>query len=122
MKRLNWSLVAAVCISVLAFGCVSRPITYVASSVPVEQGRYSVLGPEVTGSYRQMSFLFVSFGKAGSSQWRAVTDALAQVEGADALVGMAVDTETFEILPFLCPIIGFYSTKVSGTPVKIHAK
>jgi len=81
-----------------------------------------VLGPEVTGSYRQVSFLFFSFGKAGSSQWRAVSDALEQVDGADALIGMAVDTETFEILPFLCPIIGFYSTKVTGTPVKIHAK
>lgn len=30
-----------------------------------------------------------------------------------ALVGMTVDTEVFEILPFLGPVIGFYSTKVT---------
>lgn len=111
------ALVLVVC---CASGCVSRPIAYVASSIPVEQGKYSVLGPEVTGSYSQMSILFFSFGLPGSSQNRAVSDALEQVPGADALIGMAVDTEVFEILPFLCPIIGFYSTKVTGTPVKTN--
>lgn len=118
MKKLIIRLSALALVSGLAYGCVSRPVAYVASSVPVEQGKYSVLGPEVTGSYRQISILFFSFGLPGSSQARAVNDALEQVPGADALVGMAVDTEVFEILPFLCPIIGCYSTKVTGTPVK----
>ena len=118
MKELLIRSLALMLVAGLAYGCVSRPVTYVASSVPVEQGKYSVLGPEVTGSYSQMSLLFFSFGLPGSSQNRAVNDALEQVPGADALVGMAVDTEVFEILPFLCPIIGFYSTKVTGTPVK----
>ena len=121
MKELIIRSLALVLVAGLAYGCVSRPIAYVASSLPVEQGKYSVLGPEVTGSYRQMSFLFFSFGLPGSSQSRAVNDALEQVPGANALVGMAVDTEVFEILPFLCPIIGFYSTKVTGTPVKMNA-
>ena len=121
MKKLIIHTAAFALVVCMAFGCVSRPVTYVASSKPVGQGKYSVLGPEVTGSYRQMSILFFSFGLPGSSQARAVTDALEQVPGADALVGMAVDTEVFEILPFLCPIIGCYSTKVTGTPVKTHA-
>ena len=118
MKKLIIRTAALALVGCMAFGCVSRPVTYVASSIPLEQGRYSVLGPVVTGSYRQMSILFFSFGLPGSTQNRAVTDALEQVPGADALVGMAVDTEVFEILPFLCPIIGCYSTKVTGTPVK----
>lgn len=121
MKKLLFRALMLAAFGGLSYGCVSRPVTYVASSKPVEQGKYSVLGPEVTGSYRQMSILFFSFGLPGSSQARAVGDALEQVPGADALVGMAVDTEVFEILPFLCPIIGCYSTKVTGTPVKTNA-
>ena len=121
MKKMLVRAVALVLVAGFACGCVSRPVSYVASSIPVEQGRYSVLGPEVTGSYSQMSLLFFSFGLPGSSQARAVNDALEQVPGSNALVGMAIDTEVFEILPFLCPIIGFYSTKVTGTPVKTNA-
>ena len=114
--------VVAVASLAVASGCVSRPVTFVEASKPVEHGKYAVLSSEVTGTCNQMSILFLSFGLPGSSQRRALQDALDQVPGADALVSMAVDTEVFEILPFLCPVIGFYTTRVTGTPVQTFTK
>lgn len=103
-------------------GCVSRPASFVASSKPIRQGEYTKLMGDktITGTCWQTSILFFSFGKVGSSQSLALQDALSKVEGAggDALISMSVDTEVFEILPFLCPVIGFYATRVTGIPVK----
>ena len=120
MKYVKAGIVAATL--AVACGCVSRPVTFVAASKPVEHGQYTVLSSEVTGTCNQMSFLFLSFGLPGSSQRRALQDAIDQVPGADALISMAVDTEVFEIMPFLCPVIGFYTTRVTGTPVQTFTK
>jgi hypothetical protein len=48
-----------------------------------------------------------------------LSDALEQVPGADALVAMSVDTEFFMLVPFALP--SFYTTRVSGTPVKVNS-
>lgn len=100
-------------------GCMSSPLTYSASSIPVEQGKYSVLAEDVTGTNTQVSWLFFTFGLGGSGQRHALADALEQVPGADALVAMSVDTEFFMLVPFVLP--SFYTTRVSGTPVKVNS-
>lgn len=100
-------------------GCMSSPLTYSASSIPVEQGKYSVLAEDVTGTNTQVSWLFFTFGLGGSGQRHALADALEQVPGADALVAMSVDTEFFMLVPFALP--SFYTTRVSGTPVKVNS-
>ena len=123
MKITKWMKAAVFTTAIAtASGCVSRPVTFVEASKPIEHGKYSGLSSEVTGTYNQMSFLFLSFGLPGSSQRRAMQDAIDKVPGADALVSMAVDTEVFEIMPFLCPVIGFYTTRVTGTPVQTFTK
>ena len=98
-------------------GCFSSPVTFVTSSVPVEQDKYTVLADEVNGSHTQVQWLFFTFGLGGSGQRHALRDALRQVPGADALVGMAVDSETFMLVPFVLPT--FDKTRVTGTPVKL---
>lgn len=100
----------------LTAGCMSSPLTFVPSSIPVQQGRYSVLAEDVTGTNTQVNWLFFTFGLGGSGQRHALNDALQQVQGADALVAMSVDTECFMLIPFVLP--SFYTTRVSGTPVK----
>jgi len=97
-------------------GCMSDAVTFCASSVPVEQGKYVVLADEVTGTCTQTSWLFFTFGLGGSGQRHAYRDALQGVPGADGLIGMAIDTEYFILVPFVLP--SFYTTRVTGTPVR----
>lgn len=105
-------------------GCVSRPSSFVASSKPIRQGGYTTpMGNKtITGTCWQTQILFLSFGRVGSSQSLALQNALDEVKGSgvDALISMSVDTEAFEILPFLCPVIGFYATRVTGIPAKTN--
>ena len=106
----------------LMAGCVSRPTTFVASSIPVDQNNYTVLGKAVSGSDCQISIAFMSFGAPGSNQRNALDDALNQIPGANALVGMAVEHEVFEVIPCLLPVFGIYKTRVTGVPVKTFDK
>ena len=105
-------------------GCLTQPTGFVSSSVPVGQGGYSVLGLEVRGTSTQVSWLFFTFGAHGSSQRHALEDALSQIEGADGLIAMSVDSETFSIMPtslISFPIFPtFYKIVVTGTPVKLN--
>lgn len=110
---------AALAMGISLAGCMSSPLTYSASSIPVEQGGYSVLAEDVTGTNTQVNWLFFTFGLGGSGQRHALADALEQVPGADALVAMSVDTEFFMLVPFALP--SFYTTRVSGTPVKVNS-
>lgn len=116
--------IVAVSVLVAMVGCVSRPSSFVASSKPITQGGYTTpMGNKpITGTCWQTQVLFLSFGRVGSSQSIALQNALSKVEGSgvDALISMSVDTEAFEILPFLCPVIGFYATRVTGIPVATH--
>lgn len=112
--------------AVLTSGCLSSASSFVASSAPVEQGRYTELAAEVSGTCTQVQWLFFTFGAAGSPQRHALSDALGQISGADALSAMAVDVEQFAFfsttlmpLPIL-PV--FTTTRVTGTPVKLNVQ
>lgn len=108
---------AVACALVATAGCMSSAVTFCASSVPVEQDKYSILADEITGTCTQTSWLFFTFGLGGSGQRHAYRDALSQVPSADALVSMAVDEEYFILIPFVLP--SFYTTRVTGTPVRL---
>lgn len=99
-------------------GCsFTLPLNYATSSIPVTQGKYTVLAEEVQGSSTQTQWLLFTFDKDGRVQRDAIDDALSQVIGADALVAMTVDEEVFSIVPFVLPT--FYTVYVTGTPVKL---
>lgn len=119
MKKLTAVLAAAALV-----GCLTKPETFVSSSIPVSQGEYTVLGEEVRGTSTQVIWLFFSFGARGSVQRNALEDALEQVAGADGLTEMAVDSETFSIMPISLipfPIFPtFYKISVTGTPFKLN--
>ena len=100
-----------------ATGCMSSAVTFCASSIPVEQDKYSILADEITGTCTQMNWLFFTFGLGGSGQRHAYRDALEQVPNADGLVSMAVDEEYFILVPFALP--SFYTTRVTGTPIRL---
>ena len=107
--------------AVATAGCLSKTAAMLASSDPVEQGRYTVLGSEVTGTDTQVMLLFMTFGASGSGARRATEDALSQAPSADALVRVAVDTEEFYFpFNFIIAPIGIVKTRVTGTPVKIN--
>ena len=115
MNKIKLAVVAAAA-AVLA-GCISSPVTTITSSIPIEQGKYSVLAEEVTGTHTEVYWLFFSFGMGGSGQRNAYRDAMKQVPGADGHVTMSVDSESFILFPFVLP--SFYTTRVTGTPVKL---
>jgi hypothetical protein len=116
-------IIGFVCLMLLT-GCLTQPTGFVSSSIPMNQGDYSVLGLEVRGTSTQVSWLFFTFGAHGSSQRHALEDALSQIEGADGLTAMSVDSETFSIMPtslISFPIFPtFYKIVVTGTPVKLN--
>lgn len=120
MKKLIVVLASAAALA----GCLTKPETFVASSIPVTQGEYTVLGEEVRGTSTQVSWLFFTFGARGSVQRNALEHALEQVSGADGLTEMAVDSETFSIMPVSLipfPIFPtFYKISVTGTPFKLN--
>ena len=118
------TVVAALFALVATTGCLTQPHSFVTSSIPMEQGKYTVLGEEVRGSSTQVMWLFFTFGPRGSVQRHALDDALRQVDGADGLTAMAVDSETFSLLPTTLvpfPVFPtFYKITVTGTPVRFN--
>ena len=112
--------------SAMLSGCLSTASSFVTSASPVEQGKYTELSPEVSGSCTQVQWLFFTFGKSGSPQRHALKDALVQIPDADTLTAMAVDVEQFAFLSTTLmplPILPvFTKTRVTGTPVKTNAQ
>ena len=110
MKMIAIGMVAAA-----ITGCAVMPQNFVAASKPVEQGRYTEVGPQVDGTDSQV--LVLGFGAAlpGSPQRRALEAALKKAAGADALVGMAVDVQDINLL-----WVHILTTRVTGTPVKTN--
>lgn len=115
-------------LSTLVFceGCLSSASSFVSSSSPLEQGRYTELATEVSGTCLQVQWLFFTFGKAGSPQRHALGDAIGQISEADALTAMAVDVEQFAFLSTTLmplPVLPVFTrTRVTGTPVKYNAQ
>ena len=119
--------VATVMASALVLaGCLSTASSFVESSVPIEQGKYTELASETSGTCLQVQWLFFTFGAAGSPQRRAYGDAVSKISEADAMVAMAVDVEQFAFLsPTLMPLPVlpvFTKTRVTGTPVKLNVQ
>ena len=117
MKKILIVLIVAALTSMFS-GCLSTPVTMVASTDPVEQGGYTVLGSEASGTDTQVGFLWFTFGAHGSCIRRAITDALEQAPGSDALVRVAIEDEYFNFFF----IFDFYKVRVTGTPIKINRK
>ena len=120
------TVVAAIASALALSGCLSTASSFVESSVPIEQGKYTELASEASGTCLQVQWLFFTFGAAGSPQRRAYSDAVLQISGADAMVAMAVDVEQFALLsPTLMPLSilpVFTKTRVTGTPVKLNVQ
>ena len=114
----NLMIILASVMIAAATGCMSSSVTFVASSIPLQQGKYTEIMSEVTGTSTQVNWLFFTFGAGGSGQRHALDDALMQVDGADGLVSMAVDEEKFILVPFALPSV--FKTRVTGTPVKAN--
>lgn len=115
MKLLK--IVAGCALALPLAGCLSDAVAFSTASVPCEQGKYTVLADEVTGTCTEVNWLFFTFGKGGSGQRHALDDALSQIPGSEGLVGMAVDQESFMLVPFVLP--SFFTVRVTGTPIKL---
>ena len=101
--------VAAVC------GCVTGPVAFKQSSVPVPPQGYTVAGSDVTGSSDQVWVLGMG-GSLAVQQHKAYKAALGTANGADALVGMSIEQHSFVFPPFFA----MRTITVTGTPVKFN--
>lgn len=120
MKRFLNGLLAGALV-LCAGGCLSRPVQVAASTDPVEAGRYTILGAEVSASDTQVMLCGLTFGAPGSGTRRAIDKALAQAPGADALVRMTLECEEFYFpFNFIIAPLGVVKTRISGTPIKIN--
>ena len=114
-KLIGFAAVAAT--AMVMTGCTTAPQNFSDASLPVEQGKYTVVGEEVEGSDSQLIVLGYGVGLPGSPQRRALKSALDKASGADGLVGMAVDYQVFNLF-----LIQFMTTRVTGTPIKVNNK
>jgi hypothetical protein len=102
-----------ICAVAIASGCSTTPVAFVDKSVPMEQGRYSVIGDEVEGSDTQFIVLGFGLGLPGSPQRRALSDAMSKVPSANGLISMAIDQQCINL-----NWVQIITTRVTGTPVK----
>lgn len=102
---------AIACLS-LTTGCIHRPAAVAASSIPLEQGEYEILGDA-----NDSDCLWSLFGllpiTTGNQTQNAINEAIQDVDGADALVQMTVDSyyQFFFVLSRDC-------TQVEGVAVR----
>lgn len=84
------------------------------SSMPLEQGKYEVLGDRVSG-YESSWFgpFGVSYAKPGSAVLRCLDEAKAKAPGADALIEVSQNLEMVNY-----GVARQIITRVEGTPVK----
>jgi len=114
-KLIGFAAVAAA--AMVMTGCTIAPVSFSEASLPVEQGKYAVIGEEVEGNDSQLLVLGYGVGMPGSPQRRALKSALDKAPGADGLVGMAVDYQIFNLV-----VVQFMTTRITGTPVKTNNK
>lgn len=115
MNRRTLIGAAAVGCAMLITGCQTYPAGFVDKSLPVEQGKYAVIGDEVEGSDVQVAVFGWGLGMPGSPQRRAYKQALEKSGGADGLIEMAVDQQLINL-----SIVHIYTTRVTGTPIKVN--
>lgn len=96
-------------------GCITSPVEFKSSSVPVPQQGYTVTGSDVMGESTQM-WVFGFGGSLATQQHRAYKMALGNANGADALVGMSIERHGFSFMPFFMKS----TISVTGTPVKFN--
>lgn len=121
MKNRIVALVLCVAGALSMSGCLMANMgTLQESTKPVLQSKYTVLGDRVSG-VDDMWILPFGFtdGRPGSPALRALDKALQQVNGADALVEVSQNVETYVYpVPFF-PIMQV-KTRVTGTPIRIQ--
>ena len=115
MKLKTMSKVFAAAAALAVAGCINVPVAFSDKSIPIEQGKYTVVGEEVLGEDHQIGILGFPVGRPGSGQRRALKDAMSQAPGADGLISMAVDFQRLDLWVFQ-----IWTTKVAGTPVKTN--
>lgn len=114
MKIKNIALMTVAVLGVaFVSGCLSVPAGYVTSNIPVSQNGYTVVADKVSGVDQQINVLGFGVSRFGSAQDRAVQNALKQAPGADALVGMAIDFQSSNLV-----FVQILTTRVTGTAVK----
>lgn len=117
MKKLHklGGLALGVAVIMAFAGCSTMPVAFSDKSIPMEQGKYTVVGDEVMGEDHQVMILGFGLGLPGSGQRRALKQALDQAPSADALISMAVDVQVINLM-----WASVVTTKVTGTPVKTN--
>ena len=96
-------------------GCASSPVSFERSSTPVPPQGYKVIGSDVTGTSDQYWFLGLG-GSLSPQQHAAYKSAMGRASGADALVGMSIESHGFIFFPFFA----MHRISVTGTPVKFN--
>ena len=114
-KLIGFAAVAAA--AMVMTGCTTAPQNFSDASLPVEQGKYTVVGEEVEGSDSQLMVLGYGIGLPGSPQRRALKSALDKAPGADGLVSMAVDYQLLNLY-----LVQVLTTRITGTPIKTNNK
>lgn len=110
-KAIKFAAVA--CVAAIVAGCSTMPAGFVDKSIPLDQGKYAVVGTEVEGNDTQ--FMLFGFGLSlpGSPQRRALSDAMSKVPDSNGLISMAIDQQIINL-----GILQIITTRVTGTPVK----
>jgi hypothetical protein len=95
-------------------GCAHQAGGVASSTIPLDPGGYTVIG-DAAGKdcvYRLLGIIPLS---NGNETKEAVADAIASVEGADALIGVTADTYSQHFI-----IISRGCTQVYGQGVSVH--
>ncbi len=117
MKLMNIAMVA-LCAAGIAFACGCRSNAgggFMASSMPVEQGKYTVLGDRVSGSENSWILPFgITTAKPGNAALRCLDEAKSKA-GAVALIEVGENVEMVN-----WGVARQIITRVEGTPVKLE--
>lgn len=112
MNKLT-KLSALALVATTLVGCITAPAGFVDKSIPMEQGKYAVVGEEVSGDDTQLMVLGFGLAFPGSAQRRALSDAMSKAPNADGLISMAIDQQIIDL-----KVLQLITTRVTGTPVK----
>ena len=103
---------------VMMAGCSTVPVAFKECSVPMVDAGYTVCGSDVSGSSEQVWVFGLGGSLDGQQQYSAYRQAIGHAQGADALVGMSVESSSCFAFPFFI----MRRITVTGTPVKFNKK